>query len=73
MIPTPASETGPPPRAQVMREPEMHMWPLRSVTPSEFDALRPPHKRLLEATVGAFVQGCLEQYALENAEKRQDT
>jgi|GEM_PF-2342530 len=72
MIPTPPSETGPPARAQVMREPEMHMWPLHSVTPSQFDALKPPHKRLLEATVGAFVQACLEQYALENAEKRQD-
>jgi len=75
MLPTPASDTGPPARAPVMREPEMHMWPWRTVSPSQFDALKPPHKRLLEATVGAFVQACLEQYALEHTEKekRQNT
>jgi len=55
-----------------LREPEMHLWPFRSVTPAQFDALTPTHKRIFEATAEAFILACVEQYAVQTIKKRQD-
>lgn len=54
----------------VLAEPEMHPWPLHSVTPAQFNALQPAHKRVLEATIAGYVQACLEEYAMAAVNRR---
>lgn len=73
MHPAPQPRPEPLMHEHTMREPEMHEWPFRSITPTQFDALTSDHKRVFESTVQAFVLACLEQYALETMKKRQDT
>ncbi len=71
MIATAQPEAVPPAHPHTMREPEMHVWPFRSITPAQFDALTSDHKRVFESTAQAFVLACLEQYALQAVKKRQ--
>lgn len=72
MIAAPLPHAVSPVHMNVMREPEMHLWPLRSITPAQYDALTSDHKRVFESTAQAFVLTCLEQYAIQAIKKRQD-